>query len=653
MSKLIYRPDIDGLRALAVISVILYHAGIWWVPGGFVGVDIFFVISGYLISSIILSEISGGKFSFMRFFERRLRRIIPALLVMLAIVIAAFQIIALPEQAQDTATSGLAALFSVSNFWFWRESGYFAPATEFMPLLHTWSLGVEEQFYLVFPVVLLVLAKTPFRMKWLLAGGTIAFFLIGLWLSYNKPSVAYYLLPARAWEFGIGALLAANIAPPVQRRLLIEMINAFGFILIIYAVLFISSDMIFPGWAALLPVLGTAMIIHAGGSSWISRNLLAARPVVFIGLLSYSLYLWHWPWLAVMRIRGGSIFLDPALTSLAVTATFVTAWLSWRFVEQPFRDLRFMPTNKLLFSTGAATIVIVCLSFLSVSNAGFPNRLNELGRAAIAVAEEVDPLQAPCRGVHDTKQCRFGNANVPVSYAIIGDSHAPRLRPAIISSGIMGDAAGTLYWIEGCPLLVDVRLSRGPRGQECESFIDAIWAAVSSQPDLKTVILVGRWAYWTTGYVPEHRFLKRQMLLIDDQTREPSVAENAEVFERALVRAIDRLNNLGVDVILAGAAPEPVFDVPLSTAMATMAGREVPRGVPRSDIKSRAGAVDALLRSIAAESDNVELLSYWEAFCDDMWCDTAREGLPLFRDDDHLSRAGAILVVGPALALPQ
>ena len=403
----------------------------------------------------------------------------------------------------------------------------------------------------------------------------------------------------------------------------------------------------------MLPVLGTAIVIHAGDSSWLSRNLLSTRPVVFIGLLSYSIYLWHWPWLAAMRIRSGSIFLDPALTSLAVAATFVTAWLSWQFVEKPFRDIRFMPTNKLLFSTSTAAIVTVCLAFLSISNAGFPSRLNERGQAAIAVAEEVDPFKAPCRGVHDAKQCRFGNANVPVNYAIIGDSHAPSLRPAIISSGIMGDAAGTLYWMEGCPLLVDVKLSRGSRGRECESFIGAIWAALSSQPDLNTVILVGRWPYWTTGFVPEHRFLRRQMLLIDSQTHAPSIAENVEVFQRALVRTIDRLNNLNIDVILAGAAPEPVFDVPLATAMATMTGREVPRGIPRIDVESRAGAVDALLRSIAAERDNVELLSYWDAFCGDIWCDTAREGLPLFKDDDHLSKDGAVLVVGPALALPK
>lgn len=216
MKSLQYRPDIDGLRALAVVPVVLYHAGASWMPGGFVGVDIFFVISGYLISSIILREMSEGRFSFLRFYERRLRRIIPALVVMLIVSVAVFQVLALPDQAQDTAESGLAALLSVSNFWFWRHSGYFAPAAEFMPLLHTWSLGVEEQFYLIFPVALLLLSRIPLPMKWLIAGGTVIAFGVGLWLSLNKPSVAYYLLPSRAWELAIGAVLAVGVVPTLR-----------------------------------------------------------------------------------------------------------------------------------------------------------------------------------------------------------------------------------------------------------------------------------------------------------------------------------------------------------------------------------------------------------------------------------------------------
>jgi len=291
MNALNYRPDIDGLRTLAVVPVILFHAGATWLPGGFVGVDIFFVISGYLISSIILRESAAGEFSFLRFYERRLRRIIPALLVVLVVTVAIFQMIALPGQAQQTAESGIAALLSVSNFYFWRTSGYFAPAAEFMPLLHTWTLAVEEQFYLIFPVVVLALLKLRLPIKWVFVVGTIAAFAIGYWLSLEKPSVAYYLLPARAWELAIGAVLAVGVVPAVRGALMRESLPAFGISLIVFSMFYIRSDMLFPGWVALMPCLGTAMVIHAGGQSWVAQKVLAARPVVFVGLLSYSLYL--------------------------------------------------------------------------------------------------------------------------------------------------------------------------------------------------------------------------------------------------------------------------------------------------------------------------------------------------------------------------
>lgn len=198
------------------MPVILFHAGATWLPGGFVGVDIFFVISGYLISYIILRDAAAGNFSFLSFYERRLRRIIPALLVVLIATVIVFQLIALPDQAQQTAESSIAALLSMSNIYFWRTSGYFAPTAEFMPLLHTWSLAVEEQFYLLFPFIILIMLKLRLPIKWVLLMGTIATFVLGYWLSIAKPPVAYYLLPARAWELAIGAMLAVGILPKVR-----------------------------------------------------------------------------------------------------------------------------------------------------------------------------------------------------------------------------------------------------------------------------------------------------------------------------------------------------------------------------------------------------------------------------------------------------
>ncbi|SMP00149.1 Peptidoglycan/LPS O-acetylase OafA/YrhL, contains acyltransferase and SGNH-hydrolase domains [Thalassovita litoralis] len=370
-----YRPDIDGLRTLAIMPVILFHAGASWLPGGFVGVDIFFVISGYLISSLILREIQAGEFSFLRFYERRLRRIIPALLGVLFVTVAAFQFIALPDQAQSAAESGIAALLSLSNFWFWRESGYFAPAAELFPLLHTWSLAVEEQFYLIFPIVLIVFWKLRLRIGMVLVLGALATFAIGLWLSFNKPSVAYYLLPARAWELLVGAVIASGVFPPVKTPALREALSATGLGMILLSIFTIRSDMIFPGWVALLPCLGAAVVIHTGGQSWVANRILAARPMVFVGLLSYSLYLWHWPILALLRVRSGSIHLDPTPAIGAVILTFLFAWLSWRYVESPFRNRKTMTSKRMAAYLGGASVAVLGLAGLSIMMSGFPQRL--------------------------------------------------------------------------------------------------------------------------------------------------------------------------------------------------------------------------------------------------------------------------------------
>ena len=338
MSNIQYRSDIDGLRALAVLPVMLFHAGASWLPGGFVGVDVFFVISGYLISSIILREVQSGKFSLASFYERRARRILPALLVMLLVTAIAFQVISLPDQAVSASESGIAALLSLSNFYFWKESGYFSPESEFMPFLHTWSLAVEEQFYVLFPLILIALWRFNLSIKAFIFFGTIAAFFISLWLSMNKPSLAYYMRASRAWELAIGAMIASGSIPEIKGRVLSQVVPAAGVSLVIFSLFYIRSDMIFPGWVALVPCLGTAMILHSDGSSWVARHILSWRPLVFAGLLSYSLYLWHWPVLAALRVATANIHLKLEVAAVGLIVASLLGWLSWRYVERPFRD---------------------------------------------------------------------------------------------------------------------------------------------------------------------------------------------------------------------------------------------------------------------------------------------------------------------------
>ena len=646
MSELKYRADIDGLRAFAVLPVILFHAGVSWLPGGFVGVDIFFVISGYLISSIILREINADSFSFGKFYERRVRRIVPALLVMLLVTVSAFQIISLPDQAVSVSESGVAALLSLSNFYFWMESGYFSPTAEFMPLLHTWSLAVEEQFYLVFPIILIAIHKLRFSISSVLVLGTIAAFLISLWLSVNKPSVAYDLLPARAWELAIGAVLATGVIPVVQARIFKELLPALGLLLILLSILYIRSDMIFPGWVALMPCVGTALVIHGDGSAWVSRNILQCRPIVFVGLLSYSLYLWHWPVLVALRVTTANINLSFELAAIAITVTFVLAWVSWRFVEQPFRKKGATSGGISFTVLGGGAVVLVGLASISISYAGFPGRLDESSRAALAAAQDVDPFRTLCAGFKSRDKCRFGHPDAPVTYAIIGDSHAAAIRPAVAASELVKDRAGTLFWSRACPLLDGARRVNWSGNSECLTFREKIWEIIESNQEIDTVILGGRWSALLMAGRSEDNGSYRAVLE-DDDTISHSSEENALVVERSLRRTLDRLAAYDIRVIIIGAVPDPGFSVPHAIALARHGGLGAPRRMSRSEVERRAGVSDQFISERI--SKDVKFISIWEAFCDESFCDIERNGVPLYYDDDHMSYQGAVAVVAPIL----
>jgi peptidoglycan/LPS O-acetylase OafA/YrhL len=644
-----YRPDIDGLRALAVVPVILFHAGASWLPGGFVGVDIFFVISGYLISSIILHEIKAGSFSFSKFYERRLRRIIPALLAMLFVTVVTFQLISLPNQAQSAAGSSIAALLSVSNFYFWQQSGYFAPTAEFLPLLHTWSLAVEEQFYLIFPIILLLVWRLRLPLERVILVGTLLAFAAGLWLSFNKPSVAYYLLPARVWELALGSIIASGMVPNSRGAFLREAVPTIGVVMIVFSLFWIRSDMIFPGWVALIPCVGAAMIIHSGGQSWISRYLLSSKPIVFVGLISYSLYLWHWPVLAALRVRTASVHLNLSIAFLAIATTFFLAWLSWRFVERPFRRKEDMPSGLMLKILGTGSAIILVISVISIVSSGFPDRITESVAAAMSASEDVDPLKGACRGMHEVVECRFGATNVAVTYAVIGDSHAAAMRPAIEVSNIMGKTAGTLFWFPACSFLDGAILEGDPEYARCDEFKAQVWDRIESDPNIKTVILSGRWPYQITGLLPEFGGSYR-VWLIDQATISRSAEENIKVFRRSMIRTLDRLLSMGLKVIIVGSTPEPGFDVPTTVAMARNAAIDAPRGIPREAVERRAGLADELIESILVGRDNVQLISIWRTFCVDAWCLIDHEGIPIFYDDDHLSFSGATIVAAPEIA---
>src|SRR6185503_2137061 len=302
-----YRADIDGLRAVAVVSVLVFHAFPELLPGGFVGVDVFFVISGYLITTILLGELLQARFSVLRFYERRIRRIVPALLLVLSITFVAGWALLFSDELKGMSGYFLSGVLSAGNLRNLMGGGYFDSASDLTPLLHLWSLGIEEQFYLVWPLVLTLGVGKSLSLRRLgvwIACSLVASFLLGIWLTPQHRSAAFYLPFSRYWELAAGGLLALlnRARAPGLSVWIANLLAAAGGLALGTAVLVIDGTRPFPGFWALLPVLGAVSLIAAGPHAWLSRELLSARPMVGIGLISYPLYLWHWPLLSLARV---------------------------------------------------------------------------------------------------------------------------------------------------------------------------------------------------------------------------------------------------------------------------------------------------------------------------------------------------------------
>ena len=372
-----YRREIDGLRALAVLPVILFHAGFETFSGGFVGVDVFFVISGYLITTVILAELELGKFSIINFYERRARRILPALFLVMLICIPFAWNWFFTNQLRDFSKSLVAVSVFASNILFWRETGYFDTAAELKPLLHTWSLAVEEQYYVIFPFFLMLFWKLGKR--WILITLGLLFilsFAVAQWAAYAKPDVAFYFLPTRGWELLIGAFAAVYLSQGNREEFskgLSEFAGWLGVGLILYAIFAYSKATPFPGFYALIPTIGAVLIILFATIHTTVGRFVGNKAFVRIGLISYSAYLWHQPLLAFAKYRGYSE-VDHFSAVFIILLTFALAFFSWLYVENPIRNRRILVTRSSFFATSALTL----LFFIFVGFYGY--KVNYLGK---------------------------------------------------------------------------------------------------------------------------------------------------------------------------------------------------------------------------------------------------------------------------------
>lgn len=370
-----YRREIDGLRAIAVIPVILYHAGLNAFSGGYVGVDIFFVISGYLITSIILTEKSNDSFTIIKFYERRVRRILPALFVVIAACLPFAWFLLLPSDMMEFAESTLAVTTFTSNIFFWRTTGYFDNATELKPLIHTWSLAVEEQYYVFFPLFIIVAWRLGKR--WLLAIlsiAAVASLVLAEWASIAKPAAAFFLLPMRSWEILIGTFIAfyfSIVSQPVFRdKVASELVSATGLLMIGISIFLFDDSPAFSGLYALVPTIGTALIILATTPQTLVGKFLGSMPLVGVGLISYSLYLWHQPLLAFVRyLRVDELY--SRLLIPAIFLAFTLAYFTWKYIELPFRNRTKFTGREIFLYSGICSLLIIIFGITGHLSNGF------------------------------------------------------------------------------------------------------------------------------------------------------------------------------------------------------------------------------------------------------------------------------------------
>ncbi len=652
-----YRADIDGLRAIAVLPVVFYHAGFESFSGGFVGVDIFFVISGYLITSILIEQSENRRFSIITFYERRIRRIFPALFTVIAFCVLVSPFLLFPNDLKDFGQSVVAATGFSSNHLFWLESGYFDAPAEQKPLLHTWSLAVEEQFYIVFPVLIVLITKFA-QSRYLTYFVVIALlsFAASLFGVLHAPEATFYLAPTRAWELLLGAILASGSLPTVANRLAQNLLAGTGIVLIAFSIFGFSETTTFPGANALYPCIGAALIIYAGASPVLTHpgpclinRLLSFRFLVFLGLISYSLYLWHWPLLVFARLYALRQ-LTIAESCGVVAASLFLAILSWRYIERPFRSQNTHFSRKTLFA-GAGGIMAASAAFgltFHISG-GFPERVPEKLLRVAEVGKEVSPFYKDCSyitpdEVRAGQLCEIGakQRRAP-SFIIWGDSHALAAVSGVDMSANREQQSGLFAYYIGCPPMIGVTRLDKSTSHWCRDFNDAVMEQIASSETIDSVVLVARWALYSeaSGY----GYMGGISRLGDDATKEKSPAENKRVFRQGLERTVARLTNLGKRVFIVAQVPEVKWLVPEVLSRGAYYKRPIDIRPQLAAYQERQTFATETFEAIIGKYP-VQILYPHKLLCDESRCRIAVDGKPLYRDDDHLSQFGAEKVSG-------
>ncbi len=637
MAQLTYRPDVDGLRAISILAVLLFHAKLGC-PGGFVGVDIFFVISGYLISGIIRRDLETGNFTFAGFWERRIRRIMPALSVMVLCTLIVGWFLLLPADFASLAKSAIMQSVLSANFHFLGDSGYFAGRSELKPLLHTWSLAVEEQFYLFFPFLLYLFRKASQKRSAILYAIIAASsFILSVWGTYRFADATFYLLPTRAWELLLGTMV--GFAPRLKADHIARPACAWiGLVLILVPIFTYSDTTRFPGLAALPPCLGAALIIwsHENAKTAVS-SLLSWKPLVFIGLISYSLYLWHWPIFAYLRyVHGGNA--PMATQAIASVASILIAVVSWRWIETPLRRKSMIPRRSLFVGAGVVTMLIAGITACVLGTKGIPARFP---REVLALLEYNEiPTRYREDGMIPVGAPLQAGSNP--DFLVWGDSHAQALGFLIDEEAKENHLSGILATRGATAPLPGAW--RPNKGKKSVDWNEKVLSAIVDQK-IPRVIIISRWAVNIEGR-PEGGM---QSLVVDEHSHRLSPAESAQVMRRSLNQVMDKLLPLGTRVSLVGQVPEQSEEVPLLLArMKLYQPYMMPTGTPKALYDLRQKEVVRILGELREKGASIIDPSPW-CFDKDGRSIITGHGRSYYYDDNHVSTHGARELMRPVV----
>ncbi|ACL03415.1 acyltransferase 3 [Desulfatibacillum aliphaticivorans] len=670
-----YRREIDGMRAVAVMPVILFHAGLNLFQGGYVGVDIFFVISGYLITTIILNDLTKDNFSIVAFYDRRARRILPALFF---ITLACFPFAWMwlsPHYLEEFSQSVMAVASFCSNFLFYSQSGYFDTAAELKPLLHTWSLAVEEQFYLFFPVFLFLLWKFARKILFgaLLVVGVCSLFL-AQWMAHHNPSAAFYLLPTRGWELAVGALLAYYFVFKKDQKSFAESVKklsgalAFvGLVLIGYAVFAYDRTTPFPGFHALAPTVGAALVIAFATPSNTVGRLLGAKPLVGLGLISYSAYLWHYPLFVFARHR---LLTEPSLNVFLglAAASLILAYLSWKFIETPFRNKAKVQRKTIFTFAGIGSVFLITAGFLGYFGYGWPTRMPEGLISALSSAVNKGPLvdkwhiMGPGQpdDVRDSfKNVAPGKNDDNIMY-LIGDSHAGAIAEGLMQTLDNSDYGFMYISYTACPPIENVYRPDKGDDHRCYEHNQDLYNYILENDQIKYVVLAARW----TLYLEKERFDNGEggveygepggLDVISDNRKIVSREEDRKSnLEAAYQESIQKLLDAGKKVVIVYPIPEVGWSAP-----AYINKWAFIHGAEAADLDKSVGSTDyqAFLERNKGACEMLDSLgqhpNLYRVYPERIFCDTfvkgrcavQSNGRIFYRDDNHLSIFGARLV---------